>query len=383
MQLSPLPVDQVLVGEGPGVPPVLYLFVRGDSLALDRLKAGFTELIAHLATGTVPGRRSGPMLGATLKVVVVVYFENVAAFTAKRLARLVPDSYYPNLRPQVWVADLEAARLYLPSRVTLWLPAGPQAVQTALAAAAAGAFVGSTEIDKAQEESSDQRTLFVQRLRRNVPYVTYALLGAIWAVFGLESAYPGGSLAPRTLLHFGALQPVLVEHGELWLLLTAMFVHIGFLHITFNSIALYSVGTLVERIYGSLRYAIIYFVSGILSSATSYAWMVSAGETTAVAAGASGAIFGIAGVLIVLGLLRRSPVPRAVALQLSITMMLLITANIIFDVFSPEIDLAAHLGGLVFGVILGFLFAPRSIAGTHGTVSADVGPGRPNTTWTK
>jgi rhomboid protease GluP len=86
-------------------------------------------------------------------------------------------------------------------------------------------------------------------------------------------------------------------------------------------------------------------------------------ENSQIAAGASGAIFGVAGVLIVLGVLRHTVVPRAMALQLSVYMGVLIVMNIAFDFTNPQIDVRAHLGGLVVGLVLGYLLAPRASSG--------------------
>lgn len=168
-------------------------------------------------------------------------------------------------------------------------------------------------------------------------------------------------MANATLVRFGAMQPHLIQsRHEWWLLLTSMFVHVGFLHILFNSIALYSVGTLVERVFGHARFALVYFASGLFASLSSFAYFIWVShQMYVVAAGASGAIFGILGAVIVLGVLRRSIVPRAIAIQMSVFVAVITVLNLAFDTVTPQIDYRAHVGGLVMGLVLGYVLAPR------------------------
>ena len=124
--------------------------------------------------------------------------------------------------------------------------------------------------------------------------VTKALLVAIGAMFVLEVVTGG----PRALLEgpsgqrlfeLGALQPLAIASGQYWRLFSAMFLHAGILHIGFNAYALYLFGSMIESNLGKTRFALIYFVTGFLASATSYAF----GPVGSIAVGASGAIFGI------------------------------------------------------------------------------------------
>jgi len=348
--------DQVLVGDGPGVQPAVYVFARGEGLEETELKHRVDRLAEMIVTSS-PIRR-GPT-GAGIRMIVILTGSSLNPSDGRGFARTAPSRYYAQLKPEVYAVDISHRRVFgtriaglFPSRVTT-------ALKQALQDLDAGAVADEASLLQAQRSVASERERFVSTLRRNVPYVTYSLLALIWAVFALEAFYPAGLGATRTLLHFGALQPVLVERGEWWLLLSAMFVHVNFIHILFNSVALYSIGTLVERIYGPYRYAAIYFVSGILASLASFVFMLASGQPHEVAAGASGAIFGIAGVVIVLGVQRNSVVPRPVAVQLSVFMLALIVLNIAFDAFSPQIDIRAHIGGLVVGMVMGYVLAPK------------------------
>ncbi|HZT95433.1 MAG TPA: rhomboid family intramembrane serine protease [Chloroflexota bacterium] len=363
--------DQILVADGAGVQPSVFAFARGDGLEPAAIQ-DLQETFVRRVTGShrIPMRVASIV---TLRVVSVFVFSSLSPAQARRISRVVPRQFYPGVRPQVWVVDLAAHRLWTPRRLR---PAGSaeRAVRLALEEAARDRTVDLSELRRAEYMAESQRSQFISRIRKNAPLVTYTLLGLIWLVFVFELMYPGGPGTERDLLQFGALQPTLVEHGEWWLLLTAMFVHVSYLHIGFNSIALYSIGTLVERIYGAVRFAVIYFVSGLVASLASFVFMVLTNQPNQVAAGASGAIFGLAGVVIVLGVLRHSIVPRAVALQLSLFMLVLIVVNIGFDAFTPGIDIRAHIGGLVVGLILGYFMAPREVAPSSPEPSAQWSP---------
>ena len=348
--------DEILVGDGIGVHPAIYAFARADGLEQSGIENMFEALVERASMAQVQRR---PGLGPGIKLVAVFYFNAINSTTAKRISRLAPKRFHEGLKPQVWVVDLSAQRLYVSRGILTLLPSSAErAVSRALQAAAQGADVDASDLVYAQNTAESQRAVFAATIRRNVPYVTYALLAAIWFVFLLETLAPGGSMSNNVLLEYGGLQPALVQKHEWWLLFTTMFVHAGLLHIGSNSIALYSVGTLVERVYGHAKYALIYFASGLFASAASLSIMFLRGEFLQVAVGASGAIFGIAGVVIALGVRKDSVVPRAVALQLSVFMLVLIGVNIAYDFFTPQIDISAHIGGLAIGFILGYLLAP-------------------------
>lgn len=120
-------------------------------------------------------------------------------------------------------------------------------------------------------------------------WIVLALNIIVWLLMTLG----GGSTDIRVLVHFGAKVPWLVAGGEYWRLFTAIFLHIGFLHLAFNSYALYSLGPQVETLYGRNRFLMIYLLSGLAGSVASYVLSAS------VSAGASGAIFGLVGALTV------------------------------------------------------------------------------------
>lgn len=160
---------------------------------------------------------------------------------------------------------------------------------------------------------------------------------------------------------YGAIVPVFVNDGQWWRLLTAMFLHGNgtiqgaILHLAMNLLALYQLGTIFELMFGTRRFVFIYFVTGIAASLTSYLRLPPFGASV----GASGAIFGIVGALILS--IRRSPLYREQRAAKSIVAQLvfLTAANIFIGMRFPQIDMAAHLGGFVAGLILGAILPHR------------------------
>ena len=184
-------------------------------------------------------------------------------------------------------------------------------------------------------------------MRRFTP-VTSGLLIVIAMVFAYE-VLTGAFLSDQRMVDLGAIVPGLLQRGEYWRLLAAMFLHGGWLHWFLNSWALYQLGTLYETLFGSGRFALIYFVSGICASIASS--MYEHGP----AVGASGAIFGILGAFI-FSLLRspqyrRQPWTRSLISQL----VFWIVVHIAIGFSVKFIDNAAHIAGLITGLLLGFL----------------------------
>lgn len=167
------------------------------------------------------------------------------------------------------------------------------------------------------------------------------------AVGGPDALFNGPSL--QKLVDLGALVPVLVAGlSQFWRLFTATFLHAGILHIGFNAYALYLFGTNVERDYGTAKFLAIYFVSGFLASAASYAF----GPEFAVAVGASGAIFGVFGAFIAWNYRRRHLAMAAQNLRWAMTMIVL---NALLAFGFRTIDWRAHVGGLIAGFAGGYV----------------------------
>lgn len=190
--------------------------------------------------------------------------------------------------------------------------------------------------------------------RRGTP-ATASLIVAILIAFGIEIA-TGAWTNGEILAELGAIlrYDILVEH-EYWRLVSAMFLHGDgtikgtLLHLMMNLWALFQLGTLYEIMFGTRRFLWVYFVTGIVASITSM--VVTGGPSV----GASGAIFGLLGAFIFS--VRRSPRWRHDRVARSVVKQCLFwaVANIVVTSQIPQIDNAAHIGGLVAGLILGFV----------------------------
>ncbi len=193
--------------------------------------------------------------------------------------------------------------------------------------------------------------------------VTAVLLVAIGAVYLLEVLKGGaGSLltGPNNLVlvrmgaSIGLAQLpngdlVGIAVGQNWRLLTAMFLHAGLLHLLFNMYALWIFGTLMEQELGRTRFTLVYFLTGLVASAASYAFMP---DPRTVAVGASGAVFGVFGALVAFNWKRRHTALGAARLRSAIFILLI---NAFLGLSSGgAIDWRAHLGGFVAGLLMGF-----------------------------
>ena len=183
-------------------------------------------------------------------------------------------------------------------------------------------------------------------MTRRAP-VTMMLLVVIAIVFAFE-VITDPTFSENTMISLGAIMPWPM-HGEYWRLVAAMFLHGGWLHWAVNSWALYQLGMLYESLFGSPRFALIYFATGLCASLASSL----AGHGPAV--GASGAIFGILGAFIFS--IRRSPQYRHQPWTRGLISQLIfwILVNIGIGLYFPFIDNVAHMAGLATGLLLGFL----------------------------
>lgn len=191
------------------------------------------------------------------------------------------------------------------------------------------------------------------------PYVTYGLVAANLIVFVLAFAYGlwqyrvwTGSQDMRVLVDLGAKVNELITLGQAWRLFTAMFLHIGPLHLLFNLYALFAIGTLIEGYYGHVRYALIYFLGGLLGSIGSYAF------TTAPSAGASGGIFAITGATAVYFFRYRENFGTRGRAVLQ-NMLFIIGVNLAFGFVGSGVDNWGHLGGLFGGALVAWGLLPR------------------------
>ena len=180
------------------------------------------------------------------------------------------------------------------------------------------------------------------------PVVTYSLLG-ITAIVSLLTLVGGQTELESWLL----LDKFAIFFGdEYWRLLTVTLVHGNLIHLMFNMYALWIIGPIVEALYGPWRYLAIYLLCAAAGSAASYA------TSPNPAVGASGAVFGLFGALIVADRVHKPALTRN-ARNLTMQIGILIGINLMIGFSVPGIDNAAHIGGLLAGAWLGFILVPR------------------------
>ena len=246
--------------------------------------------------------------------------------------------------------------------ISLWLPSD----------AAADKFVAVMP----KRRTKDYRTLakadveFRAKVIAQSPRVpvTVALVAANAIVcivtlnFGAEWVIPVG----RIQIAWGSNFVPYTTDGEWWRLFTSMFIHFGLPHLILNMFALATFGPIVERLYGSVNYLLIYIVAGIGGGLASASWQPNVNS-----AGASGAIFGILGALLAAQLRAGQSFPTDILRPLRTTALLFLSTSLYAGFQVKGIDNAAHVGGVASGFLIG-LAAARPISGANSYSRDDV-----------
>lgn len=195
--------------------------------------------------------------------------------------------------------------------------------------------------------------------RAPVPPMTRVLIALNVLVF-VVMLFGGAGFwhSPNTVqLTWGANFAPATADGQWWRLVSAMFLHFGALHLSMNMLALWDGGKLVERMFGAMRFLVIYLISGVGGNLLS---LVIQGND-AVSGGASGAIFGIYGALLVYVWFARRQMQAQEFRWLFWGALLFSALTIAMGYIIPGIDNSAHIGGFVTGIVMATLFLPSSI----------------------
>lgn len=197
-----------------------------------------------------------------------------------------------------------------------------------------------------------------QTVRLRLPSYRPLFWGVLLAInigMYLIEVWQSGGMEPKldVLNALGAKNNELIfENKEYWRLLTAMFLHGGLLHILFNGYALFALGPETERTYGPWRFLAVYFIGGLTGSVASYAFSPS------VSVGASGAIFALLGALGAFFYASRKTLGEAARQQLG-SLITIAMLNLFIGFSGGNIDNFGHIGGLIGGLVVGWLLAPR------------------------
>lgn len=238
--------------------------------------------------------------------------------------------------------------------------------------AVCGESVASNVVNKSAPVG-DRETIKFARAVLNRPYkFTLIFLVVNLFVFFLMWESSGSSAqAPwlfpsEVLLAYGAKLNILIDQeGEWWRFITPMFVHAGLIHLMVNMYGLWIIGPYVERLYGSARFVVIWVLSGIAGVVGSYLTVVEPGTPLGAfsrflfkardlpSVGASGALFGLIGVLFIFGIKFRKELPQGFKRAFGTGLVPIIVLNLIIGYLGRGlIDNAAHLGGLASGALL-------------------------------
>jgi len=194
---------------------------------------------------------------------------------------------------------------------------------------------------------------------RNTNPITTALVGINVAVFAAMTLTGVSPVAPTTaqLVRWGANWGPLSLGLQPWRILSSNYLHVGILHIGFNMWCLWNLGLLAEHIFDPWTYLLTYTACGLAGSIASL-WL----HPMIPGAGASGAIFGLAGALIAALYLGHLPIPKGAMRSTLRSLVAFAGYNLFFGMVSPHIDNSAHIGGLLCGLAVGALLAKHLTA---------------------
>ncbi len=222
----------------------------------------------------------------------------------------------------------------------------------------------SADIDASKSEGIRQKLQTEQgflKYKRRFPLVTLTLIAVNVAIFHpLEIRLIASSQDLAPLVQFGAYSyRLIVGEGEYWRLLTSAFLHAHTLHLHLNMFILFFLGRLLEGIYGRSRFLLLYLISALVSSVASLPFV-----RDAFGVGASGAVFGLIGVAIVLGIRYKERLPRRLERILGFRLLPFVGLDLFLSFFvlpnfNYNVNNAAHLGGLFTGIVFGLVLAPE------------------------
>lgn len=219
-------------------------------------------------------------------------------------------------------------------------------------------------LPSAQEARIRASQRFRDLMRSLTPWVwvTPGLVLANVIVFVLMAIRGCDILLPTTsdLVDWGANYAPLTWGGQPWRLVSNFFLHIGVIHLACNMWVLWNSGRSLERLVGNIGFLVVYFISGISASLLSLWW-----NGDVVSAGASGAIFGVIGALFTFVFSNSESIPASGVAALRASLVTFIGYNVLFGAVVGGIDQAAHVGGLLGGLVCGLLIAQPLDQGTR------------------
>ena len=203
----------------------------------------------------------------------------------------------------------------------------------------------------------------------HVPFVTYTIIAICVVLFVIDavltqrrrrSAAASSAAGRARSARRTSSTPSPSRAGEWWRIFTSAFIHLGPIHLAFNMLVLYQYGSLVERMYGPIEYAVIYLLCAAGGSVLTI--LVDPVQS---AAGASGAIFGLVGLLFVVSRRHHAVLGREARMMVA-GIGGFVVYLLIFTFLVPGISWTGHIGGLLVGAVLGFFLPPTGVATLSG-----------------
>jgi len=204
----------------------------------------------------------------------------------------------------------------------------------------------------AEQEAKDATAIdAAMNLSTGNLYVTYAIIAINVLVFILMAVNGAGIFEPNGLVHikWGSNYTDLTLSGDWWRLVTNVFIHFGIIHLLMNMYCLYMVGIYLEPMLGKVKFITAYLCTGVLASLVSLWWHKDGVNS----AGASGAIFGMDGLF--LALLTTNLIPKQMRQALLQSIGIFVVYNLIYGM-KGGVDNAAHIGGLISGFVIGYIY---------------------------
>ena len=190
--------------------------------------------------------------------------------------------------------------------------------------------------------------------KKEIPYITIILVAInVIAFFVLELL--GDTEDAQFMYEHGAMYTEdIIEHGQLYRIFSSMFLHFGLEHLAYNMFMLAVIGYNIESVIGRVKYLVIYLISGLAGNILSMITEINSADPV-VSAGASGAIFGVFGLMVIMIFKSRKVFGQDTAIRLIVLVVIMVFGNM-----EEGVDWMAHLGGAIAGIIMGLiLYNPK------------------------
>lgn len=344
-----------------------YLRSLGEVGDLNALLQGMEQLEQTL------GRNPSPQLLNTGRLYLMAFCGQVDQ--VQRLLQQVFISYSEQTR-QFWLATAELRAGNATTALALFADLrrfGDRPLQAAIDYRLAAPHIDPVIVltEPARLFLLQSRLAIAQEFRYNSwtaltakkSYATYSLIGLNLVVFGFSTAM-GGTNDLEVLYRLGALLPEAVFAGEWWRLMTAIFLHAGWLHLAANMLGLYVFGALVEATLGYRKFLCCYFFCGLGSMFTvATIAMLNPQAPWQITVGASGAVLGMVGAEAAIQLKGWRLEKAKIARDRLRLIVLVVVFQLLSDLVTPQVSLIGHLSGVSLGFFAGsvlFRVGPKS-----------------------